>query len=243
MLLQKPVFSSLLILSFLLLHISSAIRVSSAHSDSTSRAIGLQAGSLGRFSSVELRNGGKVFLRHGKTQRVTLLKGSSVYTQIAIAGEDRLVIDKCKNDCPRGYELEIEIVTPDISIVSIADGGTIEVLDSFPPRKEIRVAVSQGGTIDIRTLTVDSVTASVDQGGKILTKPQSAMIASVRQGGNITYWGDARVRSSVRDGGVVTKGTAEDADKPLSALSDSFQVVPVIPPLPPTQVQRPKTVN
>lgn len=221
----------LLISVLFLLFTSPATRLSTAHSDSMSRAIESQTLSLGRFSSVELRNGGKVFVRHGATQRVTLMKGSPVYTQITTS-EDRLVIDKCRNDCPRGYELEIEIVTPEIAEISIVDGGTIEVRGGFPPRKEIRVAVSQGGTIDIRSLTVDSVSASVDQGGKILTKPQSAMIASVRQGGNITYWGDARVRSSVRQGGVVTKGTADEADKPLSNLSDSHQSVPLLPPQP-----------
>ncbi len=241
-LLKNHGFSAVLVASLILLF-SSPPRVSTAHSESMSPGMGAQKMALGRFNSVELRNGGKVFLRHGATQRVTLLKGSPVYTQVTITGEDRLLINKCRTDCPRRYELEIEIVTPDIAGISIADGGTIEVRDSFPPRKEIRVAVSQGGTIDIRSLTVDSVTASVDQGGKILTKPQSAMIASVRQGGNITYWGDAQVRSSVRDGGVVTKGTADEADKPLSELSDAVQSVPPVPPLPLIQVQRLRTVN
>lgn len=220
-------FSAVSFASFVLLLISPAIRVSTAHSESMSRPVGSQTVvPVGRFGSVELRNGGKVFLRHGATQRVTLLKGSPVHTQITIAGGDQLVIDKCRNKCPRGYELEVEIVAPDIAGISIADGGTIEVQGSFPRREEIRVAVSQGGTIDIRSMTVGSVTASVDQGGRIFTKPQSALIAKVLQGGNITYWGDAQVTSSVRHGGVVTKGTADEADKPLLDLGDAFQSVP-----------------
>ncbi|MFZ0060947.1 MAG: hypothetical protein WAL47_02845 [Pyrinomonadaceae bacterium] len=222
-----------------LLFISPAIRMSDAHSESMSRPAGVQTVvPLGRFSSVELRNRGKVFVRHGATQRVTLLKGSPDYTQFTIAGGERLVIDACRNKCPREYELEVEVMAPDIAGISIADGGTIAALGSFPRREEIRVAVSNGGTIDIRSMTVDSVTALIDQGGRIFTKPQSAMIASIRQGGNITYWGDAQVISSVRQGGVVTKGSADEVSKPLSNFSDSLQSVPPVPPLPPTPNER-----
>ena len=229
---SRFLMTSVLVLLFL----SPAIRVSTAHSESTSLPIGSQnVVSLARFSSVELRNGGKAILRHGPIQRVTLLKGSLDYTQVTIANGDRLVIDKCRGKCPRRYELEVEIVAPDIAGISIADGGTVEVRDSFPRREEIRVAVSQGGAIDIRSLMVDFVTASVDQGGTIFAKPQSTLIASVRQGGQITYWGDAQIRSYVRHGGVVSRGTADEADKPLSDFDPSLQAVPPIPPVPPIQ--------
>jgi len=221
-----------------LLLMASVIRVSTAYSESVSQPVGPQTvDSLARFSSVELRNGGKAILRYGPVQRVTLLKGSANYTQVTASG-DRLTIDKCNSKCPRGYELEIEIVAPHIDGISIVDGGTIEGRGSFPRRAEIRVAVTSGGTIDIRAMTVDSVTASVDQGGIIFTKPHSAMIATVRHGGNITYWGDAKVTSSVRDGGVVTKGTADEADKPLSDFGFSFTSVPPIPPVPPIPIER-----
>ena len=227
-----------------LLIISPATRVLTVHSESMSRPVVSQrVVSLGRFSSVELRNGGKVFVRHGATQRVTLLKGNPTFTDVTVAGGERLVIDKCRSKCPRGYELEIEIVMPDITAISIADGGTIAVRGNFPGREGMSVAVSQGGTIDIRSLTVDSVTASIDQGGIIFTKPRSAMIASVRNGGNITYWGDAQVTSSVQQGGVVAKGTADDAEKPLSDLAPSHQYGSPVPPLPPVPVQRLRTVN
>ena len=201
----------------ILLIMSPAIGVATARSGSISRTVNSQTEvRLGRFSSVELRNGGKVFVRYGATQRVTLLKGSQTYTDVTLAGEDRLVIDKCRNKCPRGYELEVEIVAPYLVGISVAHGGSVEVRGSFPQRNEITVAVSNGGAIDIRSMMVASVKASVDQGGRIFTRPQSAMIASVRQGGEITYWGDAQVISSVQHGGVVTKGTSNEADKPLN---------------------------
>ena len=168
------------------------------------------------FNSVELHDGSHAIIRHGPTQRVTLLKGSLDYTSVTVADGGRLVIDSCAMHCPRGYDLEIEIVTPDVAGISVMDGGTIQSSGTFPRQTEIRVAVSSGGTIDIRSMSVDTVTASVNSGGRIFTRPQTALSASVADGGIITYWGDARVSKSIKRGGVVSKGTAAEASQPIS---------------------------
>ncbi|HKR60706.1 MAG TPA: hypothetical protein VJS64_13380 [Pyrinomonadaceae bacterium] len=194
---------------------------------------------LAPFNSVELRNGTHAILQHGATQRVTLLKGSLDYTGVTIVDGGRLVVDRCKSECPRGYDLEIEIVTPDIARVSIADGGWIQSRGSFPRQAEMAVAVKDGGTIDIRSIPVGSVTASVYSGGRIFTRPLTAMSASVVDGGLITYWGDARVSKSIKGGGVVTRGTAAEAGQPLSDLSPRREsYVPPVPPVPPLQPVR-----
>lgn len=190
-------------------------------------------GPLAPFRSVELRNGGKAILRHGPTQRVTFLKGSPDHTQVTIASGDGLIIEKCKSTCARGYELEIEILTPELARLAVAEGGTIQSRGSFPRQAAIDVAVSNGGTIDIRSMSVASVTASVVSGGRILADPLTAMVARVVDGGSITYWGEAHVTSSIQNGGVVTRGTASDADEPLYESSPPIAPVPPIPALPP----------
>lgn len=194
--------------------------------------------SLAPFRSVETRNGAHAILRYGPTQRVTFLKGSPDHTQVTIASGDGLVIDKCKSKCPRGYELEIEIVTPELARLTVAHGGWIQSRGSFPRQAEIGVTVDNGGTIDIRSMSVGSITASVLSGGRILVKPLAAMTASVVDGGNVTYWGDARVTQSIQHGGVVERGTPSDADRPLSELGDPFAPVPAIPPVPPIKAPR-----
>lgn len=190
---------------------------------------------LAPFSSVEIGDGSKVVLRYGPTQRVTFLRGSPDYTRLNVAPGGRLVIDKCRRACPRGYSPEIEIVTPSIARMSVANGGRIQSLGSFPRQAGVGVAVSHGGTIDIRSMAVESVTASVEQGGRIFTMPQRALVASISQGGNVTYWAGAQIQltSSVDHGGVVTKGSAADAYKPLSELSPAIPSLPHIPPPPP----------
>lgn len=183
------------------------------------------------FSSIELRNGGTVSLVHGEPQRVTLLRGDPEQVGVTIRDDGRLVIDRCPEHCPRGHELEVEVVTPALGAIAVADGGTIQSRGDFPRQPEVSVVVSQGGTIDIRSLTVASVAASVDNGGRIFVRPTRALSAEVEQGGVITYWGDAVVERSVVHGGAVRKGTAADADKALTEFASDF--VPPVPPTPP----------
>ncbi len=186
------------------------------------------------FSSVELRNGGKVNLVHGQSQGVTLLKGDPEQASITIRDNGRLVIDRCPTHCPRNHDFEVAVVAPALTAIAVAEGGTIQARGEFPPQPEIGVGVNNGGTIDIRSIPVSNVTATVYSGGRIFARPGTALSAKVEQGGNITYWGDAFVKSSVQHGGVVVRGTAADADKLLAELMGLEFVEPLapIPPVP-----------
>ena len=106
------------------------------------------------FRSIETRNGTHAILRYGSTQRVTFLKGSPDNTEITVASGGGLVIDKCKSKCTRGYELEIEIVTPELAALTVAHGGWIQSRGSFPRQTEIRLTVDNGGSIDVRSLSL-----------------------------------------------------------------------------------------
>src|SRR5215468_3453677 len=62
------------------------------------------------FRSVELHSGGEVVLRHGATQRVTLLKGDADCAKVMTDGAGRLVIEKYGFQCHRKYDLQLEVV-------------------------------------------------------------------------------------------------------------------------------------
>jgi uncharacterized ubiquitin-like protein YukD len=188
---------------------------------------------LTQFRSVELHDGGQVFLRHGSTQRVTVLSRDLRCTRVQVADGQRLVILNRVGECPRNHQLQIEVITPEIAAISVSDGGTVQSLGAFPVQGAIDANVEQGGTIDIRAIPADVVDASVDSGGRIFTNPRKTLAATVVSGGIITYWGDVHVKRSVRDGGVVARGTLADADKPLSELSPHSHVIAPIPPIPP----------
>jgi hypothetical protein len=232
--------NQLLALSVIVLSFASpATKESDARSTTTSSAnVTQNVVSVAPFTSVELRNGGKAILRYGASQRVTLIKGSLDCTEVTVVNGDRLIIDTGKKDCPRGYELEIEIVTPIIKGLAVANGGLLQSLGDFPGHTAISAAVNQGGVLDVRSISVQSVTAAVKSGGRILAKPQSSLVASVADGGVITYWGNATVTSSIRHGGIINKGTAAEADEAVSDLNPCVSAAPSIPGAPPVPPRR-----
>lgn len=168
------------------------------------------------FRSVELHNGGEVILRHGSTQRVTLLKGDADCARVMTDDAGRLVIEKYSAQCHRKYDLQVEVIAPHFADVAVNDGGHINSIGDFPRQEEIRTAVRNGGSVDIRSIPADRVIASVAQGGRILVTPQTVLSASVANGGQINYWGEPRVEKSIQHGGAINKGTATDLNEPGS---------------------------
>lgn len=184
------------------------------------------------FRSVTLTGGGRLILRHGSTHRVTLLEGNTSRTKATMSEGGRLIVE---GNCARDYEPVIEVLTPEIDEIRVADGGTIETRGSFPRQAELDAAVEDGGTIDLRSVTVDVVAAAVHDGGRIFVRVEKSLAASVAQGGGITYWGNAKVTSSIQHGGFVVRGKATDADKPLPELGGGMPTPPLppVPPVPP----------
>jgi Putative auto-transporter adhesin, head GIN domain len=155
------------------------------------------------FDSVELRGGGHVTLRYGTVERVTLLKGSTQYTQMRVEDAHRLVIDTCNSDCPLQYDLDIEIVMPRIASAAIAGGGRIESTPGFPAQNAITAAVKGGGNIDLRSVDAKDATAAVNGGGRIGLRADSQLTAAVNGGGSIRYAGNAQVTTAINGGGSV----------------------------------------
>lgn len=174
------------------------------------------------FNSIHVRNSGHVSVRYATAQRVNLVKGSVSYSRVTISN-GVLVIDRCSVKCPRGYELEVAIQTPIITAVSLANGGELIMRGSFPRQRELAIGVSNGGIIDARSIVADCVTASVNQGGRILTVAEGSLSATITHGGVVTYWGNARVTPSVEDGRIVRRGDPRDIDTPLSDWNERYR--------------------
>jgi hypothetical protein len=174
---------------------------------------------LPRFNEIELHGGGTVRLRHGPVQRVTIRKGSTAFTEVRVGAPqgrffkhgarneaDRLIIKACNARCPSRYDLEIEIITPDVTAVSVNGGGEIIAASGFPLERSVAAAVNGGGEIDLRALPAQRVAAAVHGGGRLLVRAQNSLAAAVHGGGEIVYWGSPSVSMAVHGGGNVTRG-------------------------------------
>jgi putative autotransporter adhesin-like protein len=160
------------------------------------------------FNAIELEGGGHVTLMHGSVQQVRLLKGSTQFTRFIVQRRQphKLRIEACNNGCPRNYDLEVEITTPDISTLAVSGGGRIESGGDFPARHQLTLAVDGGGTIDVRAMRSEGATAAVDGGGRILVNAQRELTAAINGGGKIRYWGAPRLTEAVEGGGSVERG-------------------------------------
>jgi hypothetical protein len=170
-------------------------------------ALASQTVPVGHFAQVQLRGGGHVTIRHGAAQSVTLIKGSTQYTRMRIRDGRELVIDACNESCPHSYDLDIEIITPDLNGASIDGGGEIAVRDGFPARDHFSVAVNGGGEIDVKALHAANVSAAVNGGGDIELTATEQLSAAVNGGGDITYHGNPQVSEAIRGGGSVERAS------------------------------------
>ncbi|HEX2590555.1 MAG TPA: DUF2807 domain-containing protein [Rhizomicrobium sp.] len=160
-----------------------------------------------QFDGVGLEGGGHVVLKYGAQQRVTLVKGSTQFTDIRVE-HGSLKIDACNEHCPNHYDLEIEVITPSLKALAVRGGGEIESAAGFPAQNVISVAVSGGGDIKVKNVKADTINAAVHGGGSIDVYAQRTLNAAVAGGGEITYFGNpAKVSQAAVGGGEITRGS------------------------------------
>ena len=157
---------------------------------------------VGAFDSIELQGGGRVIVRHGPAQRVTLMRGDLETTRFTVNRDGKLEIDACVRTC-RNYRLEVEIVTPALDALAIKGGGEMRTEGAFPRSNALALAVEGGGEIDATSFESAHVAAAIDGGGSIRTAARDTLAAAIDGGGEVRFRGDPRVSSVINGGGMV----------------------------------------
>ena len=159
------------------------------------------------FDSVELNGGGVLTIVPGPVQRVTLLDGNTQFTSFRVVRDGKLEITtRCNDSCPRRYDLRVRVESPRVPDVAVRAGGAIVAGRGFAPQRDLAAAVSAGGSIDLRAVTADSVSAAINAGGAIFVHPRRSLSAAVNAGGEIRYSGNPAVSMAVHNGGSVRRG-------------------------------------
>jgi Putative auto-transporter adhesin, head GIN domain len=161
---------------------------------------------VGHFDQIELHGGGHVTVKHGAAQSVTLLKGSADITKFEIHDGSKLIIYACKGICTmEHYDLDIEIVTPDLASAAIHGGGDIVAEGAFPARSNFAAAIHGGGDVDMLAISAATVEAAVHGGGDIHVTATKQLTAAVDGGGDISYRGNPQVTEAVHGGGEIER--------------------------------------
>jgi hypothetical protein len=156
------------------------------------------------FRSLSLQGGGTVTLRHGPVQKVTLVRGDAAVSEFRVRDDGTLEIRACRSRCSN-YKLEVEIVTPSLSGLAIAGGGSIRSAGAFPERETLGISIAGGGTIDAEPIGAQSVAASIRGGGTIRTRARRSLATSIVGGGVVNYAGEPALTVSVHGGGNIRK--------------------------------------
>jgi hypothetical protein len=162
---------------------------------------------LAPFKAIGLNGGGDIVLKHGDVQRVTLIKGSTQYTTFTVK-DGSLNIDACDGSCPNSYDLQIEIVSPQINAIAVHGGGDIKAEGAFGSVAQLSIAVHGGGDVDAKAIAAAQVNAAVHGGGDIRVTATRTLNAAVSGGGDVTYWGNPQVNEAVNGGGSVERASA-----------------------------------
>ncbi|QIK77965.1 hypothetical protein G7077_02585 [Sphingomonas piscis] len=153
------------------------------------------------FRSIQLMGGGRVTVRPGPVQRVTILTGSSAFTQMRVDRSGQLRIAACNNRCPRNYDLQILIEAPRLPDMAISGGGEIAVARGFAPESDVAAAIRGGGVIDALQVQTRTASAAISGGGVIKVRASSSLNAAIRGGGEVGYVGNPQVSSAISGGG------------------------------------------
>jgi hypothetical protein len=161
---------------------------------------------LGHFSRIHATDGADVTVRYGATQQVVLVKGDPHISRVEVH-DGKLELATCLLlQCPRHYEFQVEITTPNLAAVSAEDGANIAAAGTFPAQGQLSVSANDGGNIDLRAITATNVHAKAHDGGNIRLRATGTLKASADDGGNIEYWGNPAVNRRTSDGGNVSQG-------------------------------------
>ncbi|HTT96859.1 MAG TPA: DUF2807 domain-containing protein [Rhizomicrobium sp.] len=171
----------------------------------TAPAFAATAVPVGHFDAVSLSGGGHVTIRHGAVQSVTFVQGSPEFTTVKIKHGNDLDIEACNSRCPEHYDLEIEIVTPDLKAAAIEGGGHVTAESGFSNTGELSAAVDGGGHLDLTALKAEKVSAAVNGGGHIEVTALRDLSAAVDGGGSIVYHGNPQVSQAIDGGGSVSR--------------------------------------
>jgi hypothetical protein len=182
---------------------ASALLAGAAHADTTVP--------VARFHTVTIEGMGHITFVHGNQQRVVLKRGDATNTSIYVKDAGDLIFKSCPgkgwfgltNSCPDGYELDVEITTPDISGVEIDGSGKFDTGGSFPKQGSLKIEINGSGNVDLMGLPADSVDAAIHGSGKIRVTAIEKLEVEIAGSGSVVYAGNPHIGQTIMGSGEV----------------------------------------
>ncbi|MBS0272996.1 MAG: DUF2807 domain-containing protein [Proteobacteria bacterium] len=165
--------------------------------------------STGQFHSVAIEGMGHVTFVHGAQQRVVLKQGDTNNTRIYVKGGE-LVFKSCLskgwfggNDCPSGYDLQAEVMTPGLSGVEIDGSGKFDVAGPFPQQPKLDIEINGSGNVDLSGMPAASSDVAIHGSGKVYTTAREKLDVEIAGSGTVVYGGTPHISQTIMGSGAV----------------------------------------
>ena len=165
---------------------------------------------VGQFHSVTIEGMGHVTFVHGAQQRVVLKSGDTDNTKIYVKDGD-LVFKSCpgkgwfgwNNSCPMGYELNVEVTTPDLSGVEIDGSGKFDTQGGFPQQQKLAIEINGSGNVDLMDMPAASTDVAIHGSGKVHVNAKNDLDVEIAGSGSVVYGGNPHISQTIMGSGEV----------------------------------------
>ena len=165
---------------------------------------------VGQFHSVTIEGMGHITFVHGAQQRVVLKDGDTGNTKIYVKDGD-LVFKSCpgkgwfgwNDSCPMGYELNVEVTTPQLSGVEIDGSGKIDTRGGFPQQPKLAIEINGSGNVDLMDLPAASTDVAIHGSGKVHVTAQHDLDVEIAGSGSVVYGGNPHISQTIMGSGEV----------------------------------------
>lgn len=157
------------------------------------------------FNKIITHGGGNLNISYSNQHILEVKTTNDCFELVDISVSSKILYIEIKNLQTGNCNCTINIGVPVLYELVQNGGGNIVLKRGFSPTNSFECKIKEGGSIDLSELSVDSIYASIDGGGKILLNARKKLEGKISGGGLIEYLGDPIVESNVSGGGTIRK--------------------------------------
>lgn len=157
------------------------------------------------FSKIVTHGGGNLNISYSNEHTLEVKTTSTCFELITISVSSKTLYIDVQNLQSTNCNCIINIGVPVLHELVQNGGGNVVLKRGLSPTNSFVCKIKGGGDIDLSELSVDSLYASIEGGGKILLNARKKLEGKISGGGLIEYLGEPTVESNVSGGGTIRK--------------------------------------
>jgi hypothetical protein len=164
---------------------------------------GVKEITLSPFETVVAKGGGNIYFHYSPNTKVEIKGAGSCVEKFIVEVSSNTLSINPKNGFSENCRSEIHIFTPMVKEIQQDGGGSIKIKEGFASVDVFKCSINGGGNVKMTALRVDSLFASIDEGGEISAQVNKILHGKISGGGVIYYQGDPTVESFISGGGAI----------------------------------------